>query len=242
MDDWLAPDWPAPPNVRARVTTRGRGHSTGAHGSFNLATHVGDDPVAVAANRQQLRCQLPADPLWLSQVHGTRCVLAEEAWAGAEADACVTRSTHHVCVVMTADCLPVFFCNRAGTAVGVAHAGWRGLAAGVLEASIKAIGEPRDQLLAWLGPAIGPAAFEVGDEVREVFVTEDAGTADGFVAGAPGKWWCDIYFLARRRLLRAGLADIHGGGLCTVSDADRFYSYRRDGITGRMASLIWLQT
>ncbi|MRR49393.1 MAG: peptidoglycan editing factor PgeF [Rhodocyclaceae bacterium] len=241
MDDWLAPDWPAPPSVRAGVTTRGGGHSTGAHRGFNLATHVGDDPVAVAANRECLRCQLPVEPLWLTQVHGTRCVVAEESWTGIEADACVTRSHRHVCVVMTADCLPVFLCNRSGTTVGVAHAGWRGLASGVLEASIMAMGEPGDQLLAWLGPAIGPNAFEVGDDVREVFVTADAETAEAFVTGAPGKWWCDIYSLARRRLFRAGLTDVHGGGLCTVSDASRFYSYRRDGVTGRMASLIWLQ-
>lgn len=241
MDDWLMPDWPAPPSVRAWVTTRTGGHSTGGHGGFNLATHVGDDPVAVAANRQRLRNRLAVAPLWLSQVHGTRCVVAEEAWSGIEADACITRSTCHACTVMTADCLPVFFCNRSGTAVGVAHAGWRGLAAGVLEATIESLGGPAEELLAWLGPAIGPAAFEVGDEVRQVFVADDADAADGFVPAGPGKWWCDIYFLARRRLQRVGLAAVYGGGLCTVSDPGRFYSYRRDGVTGRMASLIWLQ-
>lgn len=241
MDDWLVPDWPAPLTVRAWVTTRRGGHSAGAHDGFNLAGHVGDDPVAVAANRQRLRQRLPAEPLWLSQVHGTRCVVAEEAWGGIEADACVTRSSHRVCAVMTADCLPVLFCNRAGTAVGVAHAGWRGLAAGVLEATMASLGEPAKQLLAWLGPAIGPAAFEVGDEVRELFLADDAEAAAGFVPAGPGKWWCDIYFLARRRLQRAGLTAVHGGGLCTVSDRDRFYSYRRDGVTGRMASLIWLE-
>jgi polyphenol oxidase len=242
MDKGITPDWPVPARVKALVTTRVGGASAGAFAGFNLANHVGDDPIAVAANRQRLRNRLPVAPVWLTQVHGTHCVVAEDAWSGIQADACVTRSVTHACAVLTADCLPVFFSDLTGSVVGVAHAGWRGLAAGVLEATIAAMECPGEAILAWLGPAIGPSAFEVGGEVRDAFLADDSEAGTAFVTAKPGKWWCDIYSLARRRLARAGVTGVYGGDLCTVSDPERFYSYRRDGATGRMASLIWIET
>ena len=240
MDESLVPDWPAPANVRALATTRRRGCSRGAYADFNLASHVGDDPAAVAANRARLRGHLPAEPLWLAQVHGTRCVLAEESRPGVEADASVSFTPGTVCAVLTADCLPVLFCDVGGTVVAAAHAGWRGLAAGVLESTVAAMRCPAADILAWFGPAIGPAAFEVGDEVRAAFVAHDAAATAAFEPHGAGKWLCDIYVLARQRLAVLGVHSIGGGDLCTVDDAERFYSYRRDGATGRMASLVWL--
>jgi YfiH family protein len=239
--DWLVPDWPAPPRVRAMVTTRHGGASRGAFAGFNLAEHVGDDAAAVAANRQRLRRHVPAEPLWLQQVHGVRCVDAAAAQPGETADACVAHAPHQVCVVMTADCLPVLLCDRAGTAVAAAHAGWRGLAAGVIEAAVRALACPPGQLLAWLGPAIGPLAFAVGDEVRAAFLAVDGATAAAFVPCGDGKWLCDLYQLARQRLAACGVTAVSGGGWCTVADAERFYSYRRDRATGRIATLIWLE-
>lgn len=236
--DFLVPDWPAPANVHARVTTRAGGASTGPWQGLNLASHVGDDPAHVALNRAWLRAQLPADPLWLEQVHGTDCVVAESAQTGCTADASVSFEPWQICAVLTADCLPVLFCTQDGQGVGAAHAGWRGLLAGVLENTVRAMQAPPDQIMAWFGPAIGPQAFEVGDEVRAAFLAHDAACADAFVAHGQ-KWLADIYALARLRLQDMGLLSIYGGGLCTVSDAERFYSYRRDGATGRMASLIW---
>ncbi len=240
MADVLMPDWPAPATVRALQTLRTGGCSPAPWDSCNLGDHVGDDPARVAANREGLRGILPAEPFWLEQVHGTLTVNPENAPNLKKADASVTRQPGKVCVVMTADCLPVLFCDRAGSVVGAAHAGWRGLQAGILESAMAAMAVPPDELLAWLGPAIGPQAFEVGDEVRAAFVAADAGAEDCFVGGAPGKWLADIYGLARRRLRRAGVEAIYGGGLCTYSDRERFFSYRRDGVTGRMATLIWL--
>lgn len=231
MTDVLVPDWPAPPRVRSLVTTRAFG---------NLAGHVGDDPAAVAARRAELRRRLPAEPLWLNQVHGNRCVVAETALAGVDADAATARTPGRVCAVLTADCLPVLFCDEAGTTVAAAHAGWRGLAGGVLEATVAAMAVPASALLAWLGPAIGPAAFEVGGEVRDVFIAADAEAAAAFSAKGGDKWLCDLYALARRRLARAGVRRVFGGGLCTYSDQGHFYSYRRDRETGRMATLVWI--
>lgn len=230
MADFLIPDWPVPTNVRAFATTR-------AHG--NLADHVAYEKSAVAARRAELRRHLPGEPVWLSQVHGTRCVEAEASAPGVEADASVARTPGVVCAVLSADCLPILLCDEAGCAVGAVHAGWRGLAAGVLEAAVAAMAIPGERLLAWLGPAIGPTAFEVGDEVRAAFVTDDPAAADAFVAGRPGKWGCDLYALARRRLRARGVERVFGGHFCTFSEAGRFYSYRREGVTGRMASLIW---
>lgn len=259
-DDWIVPDWPASPAVRALMTTRAGGVSRAPYDSFNTATHVGDDPAAVAGNRRRLRALLPAEPLWLDQVHGA--AVAEHppsplgGGAGGEgdaprqvicADASVARAPGQVCVVQTADCLPVLFRDDAGTVVAAAHAGWRGLAGGVLEAAVAALGVSPERILAWLGPAIGPAAFEVGDEVREAFVSRHPLAAVAFRPALPGtldeaprKWLADIYALARIRLAAVGVERVYGGGLCTFTDRARFYSYRRDGATGRMASLIWL--
>lgn len=240
MADLLLPDWPAPANVRALQTLRSGGCSPVPWSSLNLGDHVGDDPTHVAANRAALRAHLPAEPLWLNQVHGNATVEGKYWPKSKIADASYTREPETVCVVMTADCLPVLFCDRAGTVVAAAHAGWRGLLGGVLEATIAGMAVPAGELLAWLGPAIGPQAFEVGDEVRTAFIADDAVAADCFVPKAPGKWLADIYELARRRLRRTGVTAIHGGDFCTVSDPARFFSYRRDGVTGRQASLIWL--
>lgn len=241
MAELLLPDWPAPARVRALQTTRLGGVSQPPWNTFNLGDHVGDDPSCVAANRAELRHALPAEPLWLQQVHGVRVVDAAVATNRPEADAVCARQPGVVCAVMTADCLPVLFCDRAGTVVAAAHAGWRGLQAGVLEATIAAMGGEPAEILAWLGPAIGPAAFEVGDEVRAAFVAVNPAAAAAFRAHAAGKWLADIYCLARQRLQAAGIFSISGGGACTFSDPERFFSYRRDGSTGRMATLIWLE-
>jgi YfiH family protein len=241
-EDWITPDWPAPVGVRALVTTRAGGRSTGPHASCNLGDHVGDDPAAVAANRDLVTAAVGgAGPiLWLRQVHGT--VIANSAsWRpGIEADAVVCDRPGPVCAIQTADCLPVLFCDPEGTVVAAAHAGWRGLAAGILEATIEALDVVPGKVLAWLGPAIGPTAYEVDATVRDAFVTTDPASAVAFTPTRPGHWLADLYALARQRLRRQGVVDIYGGGLCTASAADRFYSYRRDGVTGRMASLVWL--
>ena len=244
MTAFIVPNWPAPANVCALQSTRQGGVSPAPWASFNLGDHVGDDPVRVAANRALLRGLLPGEPCWLQQVHGTFAVDVEKMAKTApvpEADAAYARQPGQVCVVMTADCLPVLFCDRAGTVVAAAHAGWRGLLAGVLESTLHAMGVAPSELLAWLGPAIGPQAFEVGDEVRAAFVAHDPVAAAAFAAHTPGKWLADIELLARQRLNQAGVTAIYGGGMCTVSDPERFFSYRRDGQTGRMAALIWLE-
>jgi YfiH family protein len=242
--DFLIPDWPAPANVCARQTLRSGGVSQAPWQAFNLGDHVGDDPAHVLANRALLRAALPAEPLWLKQEHGI--VAVDAAFSGnlvAEvptADAAFSRQVGQVCAVMTADCLPVLFCDRAGTVVAAAHAGWRGLLAGVLEETINNMAVPPANLLAWLGPAIGPDRFEVGAEVQAAFVAQNPLASAAFRAHTPGKFLADIYVLARLRLQQAGVSVVSGGGFCTVSDAERFFSYRRDGVTGRMASLIWL--
>lgn len=242
MPELLLPDWPAPPGVRALQTLRGGGCSPAPWDSFNLGDHVGDDPCRVATNRAALRGMLPGEPCWLQQVHGTAVVDAAGTGAPSPiADAAWARQVGAVCVVMTADCLPVLFCDRAGTVVAAAHAGWRGLAAGVLEATVAAMGVPPAELLAWFGPAIGARRFEVGDEVRAAFVGQDPAATGAFVAQGGGKWLADIVALARRRLTLAGVGAAFGGDWCTVSDPARFFSYRRAGTTGRMATLIWLE-
>jgi YfiH family protein len=242
-DSFLVPDWPAPPTVRALVTTRCGGVSSKPYDSFNLGLHVGDDPVAVAANRARLRRVVPAEPFWLEQVHGIAVVSAgERGCAPVRADASVTHKAGVVCAVMTADCLPVLFCNDEGTVVAAAHAGWRGLVAGILEATLVAMEVEPGRIMAWLGPAIGPAAFEVGEEVRAAFLASDPGAKEAFEpCKIEGKWLADIFTLARRRLMRSGVGQdrIHGGGVCTVLENERFFSYRREAVTGRFASMIW---
>jgi len=234
----LAPDWPAPPNVRAWVTERG---SPERYGALNLALHVGDDATAVAANRARLRAALalPSEPRWLEQVHGVR-VLDLDRDQGSQADGAVTSRAGVVCVVMTADCLPVLLCDRAGKRVGVAHAGWRGLLNGVLPAAVAAFGIDPKELIAWLGPAISQASYEVGAEVRDAFVAHDAAASRRFSPNARGRWQADLYGLARDALAAAGVTAVHGGGFCTYTEAGRFFSHRREAPCGRMASLIWL--
>ena len=241
--DFIIPDWPAPANVRSLVTTRNGGVSVGLYASFNLADHVGDDAQAVAVNRKLLRelvPDLPADPLWLKQVHGVECVEVESSSAGVEADASWSHTAGKVCAVLTADCLPLLLCDEAGSVVSAVHAGWQGLAKGVIEASVHSLPVPPQKLLVWMGPAIGPKAFEVGADVRDQFFLHDAEAAKAFTSISNGKWLGDLYLLARQRLNALGVTRIYGGGECTVTDAARFYSFRRDKITGRMASVIWL--
>ena len=238
--DWIAPDWPALPRVRSLITTRNGGISAGAHASFNLGLRAGDDPLAVAANRALLREHLPQDPVWLKQVHGARVVRADDVVEPPDADAAYTRQPGTVCAVMIADCMPVLLCDARASVVGVAHAGWRGLSSGVIENTIAAMGVAAHDLLAFLGPAIGPAAFEVGSDVRDAFVDTDPGANEAFKPHREGRWLADLFLLARRRLARSGVQRMYGGGLCTVRDPARFYSYRRDKTTGRMAALIWL--
>ncbi|HEX5363908.1 MAG TPA: peptidoglycan editing factor PgeF [Gallionella sp.] len=242
MAECYVPDWAVPANIRALQTTRSGGTSKAPWASFNLGNHVGDGAAAVAANRALLVSRLPAEPLWLTQVHGIVAVDADQRPKIREADAAFARQPGSVCVVMTADCLPVLLCDRQGTIVAAAHAGWRGLAAGVLESTVAAMKVDPGELLVWLGPAIGPRCFEVGNEVRDAFIADNSAAGLAFEPHEAGKWLCDIYLLARQRLQRMGIMAISGGGECTVTEADRYFSYRRDGVTGRMASLIWLES
>ena len=237
--DWIAPDWPSPPRVHAFVTTRNGGVSTGPYVSLNLGARVGDDIDAVEQNRARVRALLPSDPKWLHQVHGTDVVQADRMDEAISADAAFTRVRGAVCAVQAADCLPVLFCDREGSCVAAAHAGWRGLSAGVLEQTVAALGVSADRLIAWLGPAIGPRAFEVGADVLDAFARSDP-SHSAFVAVRPGKWLADLFMLARTRLKSAGVTGVFGGGLCTVSDPARFFSHRRDRITGRQAAFIWI--
>lgn len=264
----LLPGWPAPARVRALTTTRrgfapvtaggiaagpvgtAAGASTGPFADFNLGSHVGDDAGAVAANRARLRRILPGEPLWLDQVHGTAVIDAPAAWQRGDAtrqalppqaDAAVTRAAGTVLAILTADCLPVLLCDRSGSVVAVAHAGWRGLAAGVIESAVRAMAVPVSGIMAWLGPAIGPAAYEVGADVADAFTRSDPGAAAAFAQRPRGKFLADLYALARRRLALLGVEQVWGGDACTYGDPARFYSFRRDGRTGRMASLIWIE-
>jgi len=240
----ITPDWPAPAYVKALVTTRQDGVSQTPFDSFNVGLHVGDNPEHVQKNRQQLQQYLntACQPQWLQQVHGSEAVAAQVDGIVREADACFTDSPSLPCAVMTADCLPVFFCAQQGDKIAVAHAGWRGLAEGVLETTIGKLGVPPAELLVWLGPAIGPEKFEVGDDVRTAFMAISAASAEAFKpqSSKPGHWLADIYQLARLRLNQQGVDAIYGSNFCTYSDTERFFSYRRDGVTGRMASVIWM--
>ena len=263
----LRPVWSVAPNVHAAVTLRDGGVSGAPWATLNLGAHVGDAPAAVAENRRRVRAalKLSAEPLWLNQVHGTTVLDADAADAAGTAptggtsglpttpvpvaaDAAVTREADRVLAVLVADCMPVLFADRAGEVVAAAHAGWRGLAGGVLEATVAAMAVEPSQLRAWLGPAIGPLHFEVGDEVRAAFVAHDGAAALGFArnprhAQAPlpgrGRWLCDLELLARQRLAALGVGQVTSSGTCTYSDSARCYSFRRDGRTGRMAALIW---
>lgn len=238
----IIPDWPAPRGVRACSTTRIGGVSQMPYDALNLGAHVGDRPEAVLANRQRLvtLADLPTMPQWLNQVHGTQVVpLSSPASDVLTGDAAYTNKPGLVCAVMTADCLPVLFCSDSGDEVAAAHAGWRGLCSGVLEATLNHFRVPATSVMAWLGPAIGPRAFEVGPEVREAFMAQNPAAADAFIAN-DNKFLADIYQLARLRLQAQGVTKIFGGDACTVTQADKFFSYRRDGTTGRMASLIWV--
>jgi YfiH family protein len=241
--EWLVPKWPVPGRVRAFVTTRAGGVSQGEYASMNLGHSSGDRERDVQRNRAIVRALLPSDPVYLAQVHGTT-VADLDGPRGEErprADAAVTRVPGHVAVVLTADCLPVFFADRNGSRVGVAHAGWRGLAAGVLESTLAMLALPARDVVAWMGPAIGPGAFEVGPEVKAAFERFDPAAATAFRPGVPGKYMADLYALARQRLERASVQEIHGGGFCTHREAQRFFSYRRVKESGRMGAFIWIE-
>ncbi len=246
--DWIVPAWPAPRGVRALCTTRAGGVSLPPYDRCNLGVHVGDVHSDVTANRARLRDVLGVRPVFLDQVHGVEAILLDEATPdGTRADACIATRPDIACTVMVADCLPVLFASGCGTHVAAAHAGWRGLAAGVLERTLAGM-TTNDGLrpIAWLGPCVGPRAFEVGDEVRAAFESQDAASADCFRStGATGKWWADLPMLARRRLRSAGVRSIHGNdgddAWCTVRNPSRFFSHRRDRVTGRFAACVWIE-
>jgi YfiH family protein len=258
--DWIVPHWPAPASVHAFVTTRNGGASTGAcatldlggpsldpgtatldPGDASLAAVQSGAAAAIAENRQRVQAFLPAPPVWLEQVHGADVVSigAVPPAHAPRADAATTRAAHVVLAVRVADCLPVLFAASDGSAIAVAHAGWRGLAAGILENTLAAMSSDPADVVTWLGPAIGPTAFEVGADVRDAFLRDDAAARGAFVDAAPGKWLADLEALARMRLARGGVRSIEGGGMCTASAPARFFSFRRDGTSGRMAAFVW---
>jgi hypothetical protein len=237
--DWIVPDWPAPAGIRAMITTRRGGVSLGCYASFNLGQDTGDEPPAVAENRARLRRLLPQEPRWLKQVHGAHVVPADHVTIPPEADASVAREPGTVCVVMIADCLPVLLTDASGSVVAAAHAGWRGLAAGVVEAAVRGMDATPADVLAYLGPCIGQAAFEVGRDVHDAFTAADPEAETAFAPQRPGKWFADLRALTCRALARAGVTRIYGDTQCTYTHAERFYSYRRERATGRMAALIW---
>lgn len=243
MSELIQPDWPAPLRVRAFATTRRGGVSTGPFADFNLGDHVGDDPAAVIENRRRLRelGGLPGEPAWLEQVHGAEVVhVAPGIRQRRMGDGAVATVPGAICTVLTADCLPVLFTSRQGTVVAAAHAGWRGLAAGILEAVIGRMGQEPADLMAWIGPGIGPNAFEVGPEVRQQLLVSQPASADFFVAGRGDRWLADLPGLARHRLRQAGVMQVYGGDRCTFTEHETFFSHRRDGPCGRMAALIWI--
>jgi polyphenol oxidase len=244
LNGWISPVWPAPAWVAAVVTTREGGASRGPYASLNLGFSTADDAGITAQNRASLAAGLSVTPRWLSQVHGTDVVNVAQCEDRAQADASVSRTTDFACAILVADCMPILLTDRDGTVVAAAHAGWRGLCHGVIESTVSAMAVEPQKLIAWLGPSIGPASFEVGDDVRDAFIARDKAAHRAFRAypGRPGKWLCDLAALARMRLRALGVPAVYGGGFCTVADA-RFYSHRRDqGVSGRMAALIWLKT
>jgi YfiH family protein len=240
---WIEPDWPAPPKVRALSTTRAGGVSAPPYAALNLAGHVGDAPGALAENRRALKVAagLPAEPVWLTQVHGNQVAPLDAGEPKGPADAAWSCLPHRVCAILTADCLPILLTAETGGVVAAAHAGWRGLAAGVIEAAVQALGVPPATLLAWLGPAIGVRHFEVGAEVRAALLEGDPGAEGAFAANARGRFMADLAQLARRRLTALGVSRIYGGTECTFEDGNKYFSHRRDGTTGRQATLIWLE-
>ena len=242
VGQYIIPDWPVAAHVKSVITTRYGGASRGCYAGFNVADHVGDDADTVAANRKQLAqdLELPGEPLWLEQVHGTRVVDAGGAQPGEQADGSFTHTRNRVCAVMTADCLPLLLCDKSGSRVAALHAGWRGLAAGIIERGMEQLAVPGEELIVYLGPAIGPSVFEVGDEVREQFCRQDDVAAEAFRKAGPNKWLADIYLLARQRLHQRHVSQIYGGGRCTYTEAAEFFSYRRDGQCGRMVSMVWM--
>ena len=247
IHDWIIPHWPAPPYVRAYTTTRIGGFSEGAFASMNLGDRTDDNIVAIAKNRNHLNnvLNLPSEPSWLFQSHSNKVVrLYDDTPPNQHADASYTTVPDKVCVVLTADCLPVLFCAKDGSAVAAVHAGWRGLANGIVDNTVSTLlhfGKCKpENLIAWLGPAIGPGVFEVGDDVKQAFTSQMPEAKKAFSPIIEGKWLADIYLLARQRLHRMGVTDIFGGEFCTVTQYEKFYSYRRDRDTGRMATLIWM--
>lgn len=242
--NFIIPNWPAPANVKALQTTRLGGVSHAPFKSLNLGAHVSDDAIAVAKNRQLLSPYLPSEPVWVNQVHGIEVIDAAQSTCLQNADASFATKPNVVCVTMTADCLPVLLCDKAGTVVAAVHAGWRGLCDGAIEAAVNKLPVEKSEILAWLGPAIGPNAFEVGDDVRQQFIQQDKQAEQAFKSHAADKWLCNMYLIARQRLNKMGVTQIYGASInedfCTYTDKARFFSFRRDNVTGRMASLIWL--
>ncbi|MCI0401847.1 MAG: peptidoglycan editing factor PgeF [Gammaproteobacteria bacterium] len=241
---WIEADWPAPSWIHAVTTTRDGGVSAPPFAGLNLAEEVGDRPEAVAYNRSLLKdcLRLPSEPNWLKQQHGTRVIEIPDAGKNREVDGACTEQDGVICAVLTADCLPLLLCDRQGTRVAAVHAGWRGLSAGVIEAALALLQRPANEVLAWLGPAIGPQKYEVGPEVRDAFLESTNSASKAFASHSPGHWLADLYGLARGQLRERGITKIYGGNYCTFSDPDNFFSHRRDGATGRMATLIWIES
>lgn len=238
-DYLIVPNWPAPSNIRAFQTTRHGGVSAAPYDTLNLGEHVGDEPLTVARNRTLLNHLVPSEPVWLVQQHGTTVVNAGQTSCLPQGDASIARHREAVCVVMTADCLPLLLCDTQGSVVGAVHAGWKSMLAGVIEATVQAMETAPQQLMAWLGPAISQEAFEVGPELRDFFVAANPQAEAAFVPGQHGKWFADLYALARLRLKALGVTQIYGGDHCTYRERDKFFSHRRDGVTGRMGTFIW---
>jgi YfiH family protein len=243
ISPFFKPDWPAPANIKSITTTRHGGVSISPYDQLNLGLHVGDHKHHVEQNRQQIvqLAQLPEHPRWLNQVHGTQVTQSKQWSAGTKADAISSQEKNHVCAIMTADCLPILLCNQQGDTVAAIHAGWRGLAAGIIEKTLHSFACDHSAIIAWLGPAIGPNAFEVGSEVVELFVKQDPQAFNAFKQTDSQHFLANIYLLAQQRLNLCGVTKIYGGECCTVSNPNRFFSYRRDGVTGRMASMIWIE-
>ena len=242
MSNFISPSWSAPSHIKAYCTTRKNGVSEGPYAEFNLGFHRGDNKESVQKNREQLKktCQLAAEPLWLKQTHSNLVINADAYYENIDSDGCYTNKKNQACVVMTADCLPILLCNRQGTEIAAIHAGWRGLANGIIEVGLNHFQSSPHEIMAWFGPAIGPHYFEVGEEVRDAFIQHDPDAAQAFKVKEK-KWLANLYELARLRLNKKGVTQIYGGDMCTFSDSKRFYSYRRDGQnSGRLATLIWM--